>query len=33
MDAGEMKKIEELFKHHMGIMSEEGFQHKLDIVV
>jgi hypothetical protein len=32
MDIDEMKKIEEMFKHHIGVMSED-FQHKLDIVV
>ncbi len=32
MDVDEMKKIEEMFKHHIGVMSED-FQHKLDIVV
>jgi hypothetical protein len=32
MDAADFKKIEEMFKHHVGIMSED-FQHKLDIVV
>lgn len=32
MDAVDFKKIEEMFKHHMGVMSED-FQHKLDIVV
>ncbi|RQW77518.1 MAG: hypothetical protein EHM51_01625 [Geobacter sp.] len=32
MDAGDIKKIEEIFKHHIGVMSED-FQHKLDIVV
>ena len=32
MDSDDFKKIEEMFKHHVGIMSED-FQHKLDIVV
>ena len=32
MEADEFKKIEDMFRHHMGIMSED-FQHKLDIVV
>ena len=32
MDDNDFKKIEGMFKHHMGIMSED-FQHKLDIVV
>jgi uncharacterized membrane-anchored protein len=32
MESDDFKKIEEMFKHHMGIMSED-FQHKLDIVV
>ncbi|KAF0221106.1 MAG: hypothetical protein FD174_604 [Geobacteraceae bacterium] len=32
MDADDFKKIEEMFKHQVGIMSED-FQHKLDIVV
>ena len=32
MEAADFKKIEEMFKHHMGMMSED-FQHKLDIVV
>ena len=32
MDADDFKKIEEIFKHNMGIMSED-IQHKLDIVV
>src|SRR6266567_386280 len=31
MDADDIKKIEEIFKHHIGVMSED-FQHKLDIV-
>ena len=32
MDADDFNKIEEMFKHHVGIMSED-FQHELDIVV
>jgi hypothetical protein len=32
MKADDFKKIEDMFRHHMGIMSED-FQHKLDIVV
>ena len=32
MDTDDLKNIEEMFKHHIGIMSED-FQHKLDIVV
>jgi hypothetical protein len=32
MDADEIRKIEEIFKHHVGIMAED-FQHKLDIVI
>ena len=32
MDDSDFKKIEKMFKHHVGIMSED-FQHKLDIVV
>jgi len=32
MDEKDIKKIEEVFQHHMGILSE-NFQHKLDIVV
>jgi archaellum component FlaC len=32
MDADVIKKIEEIFKHHVGMMTED-FQHKLDIVV
>jgi hypothetical protein len=29
MDADEIKKIEEIFKHHIGVMSEE-FQRKIE---
>ena len=32
MDEKEKKEIEEIFKHHIGILSED-FQEKLDIVV
>ncbi len=32
MNGDDIKRIEEMFKHHMGMMSED-FQHKLDIVV
>ena len=32
MDEKEKKEIGEIFKHHIGILSED-FQHKLDIVV
>ena len=32
MEDDDFKKIEDIFRHHMGIMSED-FQHKLDIVV
>ena len=32
MDGKDLKQIEGLFKHHVGILSED-FQHKLDIVV
>jgi hypothetical protein len=32
MDADDFKKIEEMFTHHIGMMSED-FQHKLDIVI
>ena len=32
MDDDDFLKIESMFKHHIGIMSED-FQHKLDIVV
>jgi hypothetical protein len=32
MEDDDFKKIEDMFRHHMGIMSED-FQHKLDIVV
>ena len=32
MDDKSLKKIEELFTHHMGIISED-FQHKMDLVV
>ena len=31
MDEKEIEKIEEVFKQHIGILSED-FQHKLDIV-
>jgi hypothetical protein len=31
MDEEDLKKIETLFRHHIGILSED-FQHKLDIV-
>ena len=31
MDADDIKKIEELFKHHVGVMAED-FLHKLDII-
>ncbi len=31
MDEGELNKIDALFRHHVGILSED-FQHKLDIV-
>ena len=31
MNGKDIKKIEEVFKHHIGILSED-FQHKLDIV-
>ena len=31
MDETELKKIDALFRHHIGILTEE-FQHKLDIV-
>ena len=31
MDEKDIKKIEEVFKHHIGILSDD-FQHKLDIV-
>lgn len=43
MDADDFKKIDEMFKHHVDVVSEnfkhhvgimsEDFQHKLDIVV
>ena len=32
MDEKDIKKIEEVFKHHIGILSED-FQHKLDVVI
>jgi hypothetical protein len=32
MDADDFKSIEEMFKHHVGIMSEV-VHHKLDIIV
>ena len=32
MDDKDLKKIGELFEHHIGILSE-NFQHKLDLVV
>ncbi len=32
MDDKDLKQIGELFKHHIGILSED-FQHKLDLVV
>jgi len=32
MDEGDLKKIEALFRQHIGILSED-FQHKLDIVM
>jgi archaellum component FlaC len=32
MDDDSIRKIEELFKRHIGVMSED-FQHKLDLVV
>ncbi len=32
MDNDSIKRIEELFKHHIGVLSED-FQHKLDLVV
>jgi cytochrome c556 len=32
MDGKDLKQIEGLFKHHVGILAED-FQHKLDIVV
>ncbi len=32
MDDKDLRKIEEAFKHHIGILSED-FQHKLDLVV
>ncbi len=32
MNGDDFKKIEEMFKHHVGMMTED-FQHKMDIVV
>ena len=32
MDETELKKIDEMLQHNIGIMSE-SFQHKLDVVV
>lgn len=32
METDDFKKIEDMFKHHVGMMTED-FQHKLDIVV
>ena len=32
MNGDDVKKIEEMFKHHMGMIAAD-FQHKLDIVV
>jgi cytochrome c556 len=32
MDSDDFKKIEDMFKHHVGMMTED-FQHKLDIVI
>jgi len=32
MDNDSIERIEELFKHHIGVLSED-FQHKLDLVV
>ena len=32
MDEGDLKEIETMFKHQIGILHED-FQHKLDIVV
>ncbi|WP_366919045.1 hypothetical protein [Geobacter sp.] len=32
MDNDSLRKIEELFKRHIGVLSED-FQHKLDLVV
>lgn len=32
MDNDSVRQIEELFKHHIGILSED-IQHKLDLVI
>ena len=32
MDADDFKKIEEMFKHHLGIMSE-SINQKLDLII
>jgi hypothetical protein len=32
MDTDDFKKIEEMFKHHVGIMSE-SFNQKLDLII